>query len=375
MAVATDVLEAVCEAARRDVAAHARAVDEERRFPEESLKALRESGGFGLLVPPGMGGSGVSLEQFAQACEAVGGACASTGVVFLMHGVTAFTLAAAGGATAERLLRSMAEGRLGTLAFSERATGANFYKPSLNAERLDGDVRVTGRKRFVTSAGHADFYLLLLDSEDAEGSDMYVVERGEPGVRFDGEWEGLGMAGNASVSMLMEDVELTEEARVGEPGGGSEILFAAVMPVFLAGLAAVNVGIAAAALATSIRHARTRRYADGGVLAEVQTIQHALAEMDLRVRSARLLLREAARTADAGDEQAAVWLMQAKIAATETARSVTDIALEVAGGQGYTPQLPFGRHLRDARAGVVMAPTNTILRSWIGKTLTGQPVP
>jgi alkylation response protein AidB-like acyl-CoA dehydrogenase len=375
MPVATDVLEAVREAAKRDVAAHARAVDEERRFPTESLKALRESGGFGLLVPADFGGAGGSLEQFVEACEAVGAACASTGIVFLMHGVTAFTLASAGGATAERLLRSMAEGKLGTLAFSERATGANFFNPSLNAEHADGHVRVTGRKRFVTSAGRADLYLLLLDSPDGEGSDMYVVERDEPGVRFDGEWEGLGMAGNASVSMLMEDVELTEEARVGEPGMGSQIAFAAVTPVFLSGLAAVNVGIAASALAASVRHASTRRYADGGLLAEVQTIQHALAEMDRQVRSARLVVSEAARAADAGEEEALVWLMQAKIAATEAARSVTDVALEVAGGQGYTPQLPLGRHLRDARAGVVMAPTNTILRSWIGKALTGQPVP
>jgi alkylation response protein AidB-like acyl-CoA dehydrogenase len=373
MAVAIGVLDAVLETAKRDVAAHARAVDEQRRFPEESLKALRDSGGFGLLVPARLGGSGVSLEQFTQACEAVGGACASTGIVFLMHGVAASTLAAAGGATAERLLRSMAEGKLGALAFSERATGANFYNPSLNAEHTDGHVRVSGRKRFVTSAGKADYYLLLLDSE--QGSDMYVVERDEPGVRFDGEWQGLGMAGSASVSMLMEDVELTDNARVGEPGAGWTIVFDAVVPVFLAGLAAVNVGIASAALGTCIRHAKTRRYADGGVLAEVQTIQHALAEMDMRVRSARVALREAARAADGGEAEAKLMLMEAKIEATEAARSVTEAALEVAGGQGYTPQLPLERHLRDARAGAVMAPTNTILRSWIGKTLAGLPVP
>ncbi|MGZ4359081.1 MAG: acyl-CoA dehydrogenase family protein [Gaiellaceae bacterium] len=375
MAVALDVLEAVRETARRDVAAHARSVDEERRFPEESLKALRESCGFGLLVPEASSGSGASLEQFADACEAIGGACASTGIVFLMHGVTAFTIASAGGAAADRLLRSLAEGKLGTIAFSERATGANFHSPSLNAERLEGRVRISGRKRFVTSGGHADLYLLLLDSESGEGSDLYVVERDEPGVGFDGEWDGLGMAGSASISMLLEEVELTEAARIGTPRKGSEIVFESVAPVFLGGLAAVNVGIAAAALATAVRHARTRRYADGGLLAEVQTIQSALAEMDMRVRSARLVVGEAARLADAGDPEAVVWLMEAKVTATEAARAVTETALEVAGGQGYTPQLPIERHLRDARAGVVMAPTNAILRSWIGKALTGLPVP
>jgi alkylation response protein AidB-like acyl-CoA dehydrogenase len=67
--------------------------------------------------------------------------------------------------------------------------------------------------------------------------------------------------------------------------------------------------------------------------------------------------------------------MEAKVAATEAAVSVTQRALEVCGGQGYTPALPIERHLRDARAGAVMAPTNGVLRSWIGKALTGLPVP
>jgi isovaleryl-CoA dehydrogenase len=93
------------------------------------------------------------------------------------------------------------------------------------------------------------------------------------------------------------------------------------------------------------------------------------------VRRSRLLVREAARLGEAGDASALVAIMESKVAATEAAAEVTGRALEVTGGQGYTPSLPIERHLRDARAGAVMAPTNAVLRNWIGKALAGLPVP
>lgn len=91
--------------------------------------------------------------------------------------------------------------------------------------------------------------------------------------------------------------------------------------------------------------------------------------------AARLVVREGARLGDAGDEAARVALMEGKVVATEAAAAVTERALEVCGGQGYTRALPVERHLRDARAGAVMAPTNGVLRNWIGKALAGLPVP
>ena len=104
-------------------------------------------------------------------------------------------------------------------------------------------------------------------------------------------------------------------------------------------------------------------------------MQHLIADMDLATRQARLIVREAAALGDAGDEAALVVIMESKVAATEAAASVTQKALEATGGQGYTPSLPVERHLRDARAGAVMAPTNAVLRNWIGKALAGLPVP
>jgi alkylation response protein AidB-like acyl-CoA dehydrogenase len=183
------------------------------------------------------------------------------------------------------------------------------------------------------------------------------------------------MAGNSSVALGLEEVEFSDDDRIGPPGEAIALVFNAVAPFFLIGLAAVNVGIASAAASTATAHARDRRYPDGSSLAEVQYVQHLIADMDLATRQARLLVQEAARLGEAGDESALVAIMEAKVAATEAAAAVTQNALLATGGQGYTLALPIERHLRDARAGAVMAPANAVLRSWIGKALAGLPVP
>lgn len=368
------LVESVREVAREQVAPAAVEVDRDRVFPESSIRALAESGALGLLVPEASGGAGGGLATLVEACEAVGGACASSGMVFLMHSVAAATIAGGAGERAEDYLEAMAAGRtLGTLAFSERGTGAHFYAPELAAERENGGVRISGRKSFVTSGGHAGVYLVLVQGGEGEGLDCYAVD-GDGGIEFEGRWDGLGMAGNSSVAAQF-DCAVEDAARIGGAGEGQGLVFGTVAPFFLAGLAAVNVGIASAALAATIEHTSSRRYAGGGALAEIQSIQHALADMEITTRAARLVVHDAARLGDAGDDGALVALMAGKVVATEAATSVTQTALEVCGGQGYTRALPIERHLRDARAGAVMAPTNGVLRNWIGKALTGLPVP
>jgi alkylation response protein AidB-like acyl-CoA dehydrogenase len=363
------------ELAQTQIAPGAADVDRHARFPQAQLDALAQLGALGLLVPHEHGGSGGGLSDLVDACEAIGAACASTGMVFLMHNVAAAAVAGGGGESAAELLTQMAGGEaLGTLAFSERGTGAHFYAPELRAQRRDDAIRVSGRKAFVTSGGHADAMLVLLGGESA-GLDCYVVRRDDPGVRFSGQWDGLGMRGNSSIALELEDVVVRGNALIGEAGAGADLVFGVVAPTFLAGLAAVNLGIAQAALSAALEHAKSRRYPDGSSLIELPTLQQSLARMDIEVRAARALLRQAARLADAGDEAALVPLMEAKVLCTDVAARVTQSALEVCGGQAYTPALPIERHLRDARAGAVMAPTNGVLLTWVAKALAGLPVP
>lgn len=360
----------------RGISARAGEIDRLRAFPRDSLAELAGAGLFGLLAPAGDGGSGGGLEVLARECEALGRACASTAMTFLMHSVTVATIATGGGDRAEELLAGLARGdRLGTLAFSERGSGAHFYAPGLSAKRnVSGRLRISGRKAFVTSSGHADVYLVLVAS-DAGGTDCYAVDGDAAGLAADGEWTGIGMAGNASAGLVFDDVEVDEAARIGDPGESAGLVFGTVAPVFLVGLAAVNVGIADAAASAATAHVVGRTYEGGGRLVDVEVLQQALAGMDQQVVQARLLVREAARLGEAGAEEALVRIMEAKVAATEASREVALRAMETCGGQGYTTSLPVERHLRDALAGAVMAPTNGVLRTWIGKAVAGLPVP
>jgi isovaleryl-CoA dehydrogenase len=378
MLITDDFAAAVREVSARDVSAAAGTVDRDRRFPSEALESLARVGAMGLLVPVEYGGAGGGMAELAGACETIGGACASAGMVFLMHCVSCATLAAGGGAPAEKHLPAMAAGsELGSLAFSERGTGAHFYAPELRCVEDGDDLRITGHKRFVTSGGHADVYLILVrgGQEEQAELDCFALDGDAQGISFEGRWAGLGMAGNSSITMVLDGARVNGEDRVGAEGGGGELVFNVVAPVFLVGIAAVNVGIAASALAAACSHAAQRSYADGQTLAEVQAIQHALADMTVAVRAARGMVTEAATLCDDGASDALIAAMAGKVAATEAAEQVTSRALEVCGGQGYTPSLPVERHLRDARAGRVMAPTNGVLRNWIGKAAAGLPVP
>ena len=193
-------------------------VDAERRYPRAALEALAGVGAAGLLVPVEAGGAGGGLGDLVRACEALGAACASTGMTFLMHAVAAATVAGGGGERAAELLPHMAAGAIGTLAFSERGTGAHSYSPEIHAERSAGSLRLSGRKSFVTSGGEAAVYLLLVGEESGEGADCFAVEAGRPGLSFSGAWEGLGMAGNSSVAMELDRLELTDADRIGAAG-------------------------------------------------------------------------------------------------------------------------------------------------------------
>jgi alkylation response protein AidB-like acyl-CoA dehydrogenase len=160
---------------------------------------------------------------------------------------------------------------------------------------------------------------------------------------------------------------------VGAEGDGQDLVFNVVAPNFLIGLAAVNVGIAQAALDDTVEHVKTRRNA-GGPLAELPTVQTQIAEMTSETEKARALLLAAARMADAGDPSALPLVMQSKVGATEAAIEVTGSAMEACGGFAYARRLPIERYWRDARAGSVMAPTNEVLKQWVGKLALGLPL-
>ena len=155
-------------------------------------------------------------------------------------------------------LRAAAKGtHLSTLAFSEQGSRSHFWAPVSREVLANGHVRLTARKSFVTSAGHADGYVvstLSAASGDPTRSTIYLVLRDDAGVGVSGPWAGMGMRGNASAPMTFEDVAVRSDRALTGPGQGLDMMLGVVLPAFQVGVAAVSLGIAEAAVQATTRH-------------------------------------------------------------------------------------------------------------------------
>lgn len=357
---------------------NAAAIDLGRTFPISNLEALGRGGLLGAWIPPEAGGGGVSHAGFVRIMEAVGSACSSTGMCFLMHSTAAAILGkAATGEQVDRFLRPIAAGRmLVTLAQSERANGSNFFVPGIRAEARGDEYVLDGVKSFVTNGGHAHGYLVLTQaSNDPAQMTMFLVEKDRPGVSFQGEWDGMGMAGNSSITMKLEGVRVPRANMIGADGGGRDLLFGINASVFILGHAGLFVGIAQRALDVAVEHARTRTHPDaGGSIGNHEILRYYLAETYLAIQGARRQAYQSAAEQDTQADNALIGLMASKVLANDVAIRATNNALQVCGGLGYRRGMPIERLYRDARAGAVMGPTSELLRDWIGKTLLGMPL-
>jgi len=369
------ILRTVKQVCDEVVAPLAAEIDRDRRFPAEAFGRFGETGLLGLLIPKDVGGLGGTLEDLAAANELIAASCGSTAMCFLMHNCAAAVIAAKANADQqERYLRPIAAGRkIGTLAFSEAGTGAHFYAPEIQAKpEEDGGFILNGRKGFVTNGDRADFLIVLTNASKPElGLDMLIVDADAPGLRFEGTWDGIGLCGNNSISMVLDNVNVPAGQLVGTEGDGLGLIFQVVAPTFILGSASVNNGLARGAYALALEHAKTRKYADGRALADIQAIQFYLSEMFGSVESSSLFTRDAAAGAVQGREGAILHVLHSKVTASENAIKVTNLAMQVCGGQGYSRKVPVERYWRDARAGSVMGPTTEVLKEWVGKSVAG----
>jgi alkylation response protein AidB-like acyl-CoA dehydrogenase len=236
----------------------AASVDQNAEFPRQSVTALGQRGLLGLTIPTTYGGLGQGLRTMAATLDAVAQRCPSTSMVYLMHlcGVACYTTASD---KTEPLLREAAAGRhLSTLAFSEKGSRSHFWAPVSRAtDEGNGTVRLNASKSFVTSAGHADGYVVSTLAAGATKpleSTIYLVLGGDAGLTVGGAWRGLGMRGNASAPMALDNVTVGADRALSAPGKGLDMMLGVVLPVFQVGCAAVALGIAEAAAQATIRH-------------------------------------------------------------------------------------------------------------------------
>lgn len=365
-----------------EIAADAPAVDADGRFPRPAVDALARANLLGLGLPESTGGAGGGPVEFVDVVEQVAGACASAGMVYVMHVVGAQTLLAGVEADGEagpkhEALEAIAAGRhLTTLAYSDRGSRGHFWA-QVNHAREDGEaVVIDTDKTWATSAGEADSYVLATGApgtDDPLSTELYLVPSDAPGLTIHGRFDGLGMRGNASAPLAVRNLRLGRERRLGGERSGFALMMTATLPWFALGSAACSVGIAGAALDAGVAHATQARLTHlGASLADLPGVRARLALGRIRLRESRALLFEVAGEVARGEAAAQEGVLAVKASAAEMAAEVTDLAMRVGGGAAYSKHGPLERHLRDARAASVMAPTTEVLHDFLGKALTGQ---
>ena len=371
-------LEPVLAAAR----AQAREVDVAGAFPQAAVDALRLSGLLGLTLPTEAGGLGGGPTELVDVVSQLAAACGSTSMVYLMHVAAAMAVASAPPEGQPDLVSQFASGeKLGTLAFSEAGSRSHFWAPVSQSQTTDGATVVKTRKSWVTSAGHADVYVVstltspeLVPAEAPVPVDIFAVDAATAGVEVVGSYRGLGLRGNASAPMTF-DLTAPAEDRVGAPGSGFNVMLGVVMPWFNLGNAAVSLGLSRAAVDAAIAHTSGARLEHlGESLAQLPTIRAQLARMALDVAMLTSYVHTAASSVAAPDDATTLHVLGVKAVANETALRVTDAAMRVCGGAAFSEHLTVERNFRDARAGVVMAPTADVLYDFYGKAITGQPL-
>ncbi len=376
------VLARVREIVEDVIAPNASAVDEQARWPEEGVRALQAAGLAGLVVPQAYGGLGFGLLGLVRVCEEIGKACCSSALCFGMHCVGSAVLSAkATPHHARRYLEPIVRGEhWTTLALSEPGTGAHFYFPETELERVSAEAFcLRGVKSFITNGGHADSYVVSTvavgPGRPAGEFSTVVVQADTEGLRWGEPWNGIGMRGNSGRRLDLPGVQIPAADLLGEEGDQIWYIFNVVAPYFLASMSGTYLGAASAALDQARAHLKRRLYGhSGAALSQVAVLQHRLGSLWSVVERTRQFAYYAAAESDAGGPAAVPALCSAKAEVAEAAVETVNGVMTLMGGQGYRENGLLGRLLRDVRAADVMAPTTDILRTWTGRILLDMPI-
>jgi alkylation response protein AidB-like acyl-CoA dehydrogenase len=369
------------EIADRVLAPAARQNDKEGRFSSEAIDALGRAGLLGLMLPGEIGGSGLGPRTFAAVTASLAEADASVAMVYLMHVCAAATIAAARpGAVVAQILQDVAAGRhLSTLAFSETGSRSHFWAPISRARQNPAGVLITAKKSWVTSAGHAQSYVVSSLSPAGTGptdSALYLVPASARGLSVAGPWDGLGLRANASAPMTLDECEVPPELQLTDDGAGFKAMLEVVLPLFNLGTAAVALGLCRAAVAGTAAHLKGARFEHlGQSLGEsLPTLRAQLATMQIDTDGLAARVDDLVDHLERSRETTMLRVLECKAAAGDVAIGVTSAAMRACGGSAFSKHMNVERLFRDAHAGAVMAPTGDVLREFISKAILGMPL-
>ena len=344
-------------------------------FPSETILPMyRELGLIGIALPERYGGGGqtafeaiLAIEELARispiAAFPVFESCVGPVRVVEHFGTEE---------QKERFIPPCARGEsFMAVGMTEPGAGSALTDLTTRAVLKGDQYVINGQKRFISGGGHSDLYMVyvrLSEKKGAAGIGAIVVEKGAPGFTFGKQEEFMGLRGMASCDLNFDDCIVPKENLVIPEGG-----FARLMQAFdieRCGNATQSLGVAWGALEMAKKHAQ-ERIAFGKPICEFQAVQFLLADMAMKVEAARLLIYRAAINAGRG-APSVFESSVAKCFANEMAKEVTDMAMQVFGGYGYSTEYPIERMLRDSRGWALAGGTVQMQRINIASAMLGR---
>ncbi|MFE7799631.1 acyl-CoA dehydrogenase family protein [Nocardia sp. NPDC057440] len=357
----------------REIAPHATEWDRAESVDPAIVPRLGELGFLGLTIPEEYGGSGGDHLTYCLVLEELGrGDSAVRGIVSASLGLVTKSIHHYGTDEQKRtwLPRLTAGEALGCFALTEPGTGSDAAQLSTRAVRDGDDWVISGSKMFITNGTWAEVALVFARTGGGghRGITAFLVPTDSPGFTARPVHGKLGLRGQATAELALDDVRIPDSARLHAEGKGFTVAMAALAKGRMS-VAAGCVGIAQACLDAAVGYA-TQRTQFGKPIAGHQLVQDLLADIALDVDAARLLVWRVADLIDRGAEFA-IASSKAKLFASEAAVRAADRALQVFGGYGYIDEFPVGKYLRDAKVMTLYEGTSQIQKLLIGRDLTG----
>jgi alkylation response protein AidB-like acyl-CoA dehydrogenase len=364
--------------AQKEIAPIAAEIDEEARFPAETVVKMGELGFMGIEIPEEWGGTGLDTLSYVLAMIEISKACASHGAIMsvnnslVCHGLHVFGTER----QKQEFLVPLASGeKLGAYSLTEPQAGsdpANMRCTAVYDPETDEYV-IDGLKAWVTSGPNADYIVLFAMTDRAQGHrgiSAFVVDTTLPGFSPGKVEPKLGIRASHTSELIFENYRLPAWHRLGEEGAGFKIALT-ILDAGRIGIAAQAVGIAEAAFEAARDYAKEREQF-GQPIAEFQAIQWMLADMKTRIEAARLLTYGAALAKDEAKGPKGRYTLEASMAklyASETAMWVTTKAVQIYGGNGYSKEYPVERYFRDAKITEIYEGTSEIQRYVIARNI------
>jgi len=359
------------EFATREMAPHAERWDDEKFFPEETLRQAAELGFAGIYVRDDVGGSGLGRLDAAVVFEELAAACPSTAAYLSIHNMSSWMIDRFGDDDLRRrvLPRLCSMEHFASYCLTEPGAGSDAASLKTRAE-VDGDTYVlTGEKAFISGGGRSDIYVVMARTGESgpKGISAFVVEAGSPGMSYGKQERKLGWNSQPTAAVIFEECRVPAANRLGQEGDGFKIAMMGLDGGRL-NIGACSLGGARGAMTAALTYTRERRQF-GRAIADFQATQFKLADMATQLEASRLLLHKAAAALDGGDSQATVLCAMAKRLATDAGFAVCNEALQLHGGYGYIQEYPIERILRDLRVHQILEGTNEIMRVIIARRL------